>query len=71
MAGGGLKLVSLVEVIEKTGLRCLHGSLTRKAGEHFPKSVIADLTNGQAAILEDDVRSAVRLMQGHFGGKTI
>lgn len=66
MAGGGLKLASMVEVLEQTGLRSLHGSLTRKAGERFPKSVITDLTNGQAAILEDDVRTAVRLMQGHF-----
>jgi copper homeostasis protein len=71
MAGGGLKLASLVEVLEHTGLDCLHGSLTRKAGEHFPKSVIADLTNGQAAILEDDVRSAVRLMQGYFARKIV
>lgn len=70
MAGGGLKLASIAEVLEQTGLRCLHGSLTRKAGERFPKSVIPDLTNGQAAILVNDVRTAVRLMQGHFAAET-
>jgi len=71
MAGGGLKLASMVEVLQQTGLRCLHGSLTRRAGERFPKSVISDLTNGQASILEDDVRTAVRLMQGHFAAEMI
>jgi copper homeostasis protein len=71
MAGGGLRLSSVAEVLEQTGLRCLHGSLTRRAGERFPKSVITDLTNSQAAILEDDVRTAVRLMHGHFAAEMV
>jgi copper homeostasis protein len=71
MAGGGLKLASVNEVLEQTGLRCLHGSLIRKAGERFPKSVIPDLSNGQASILEHDVRTAVRIMSGHFAAEMI
>jgi copper homeostasis protein len=66
MAGGGLRLDSIAEVLEQTGLRCLHGSLTRRAGECPPES---DKTEGKAAILEADVRTAVRLMQGHFGSQ--
>jgi len=68
MAGGGLKLASMVEVLERTGLRCLHGSLTRRAGDGLPESV----HGGTAAeILEADVRTAVRLMRGHFAGQLI
>jgi copper homeostasis protein len=63
MAGGGLRLASMVEVLEQTGLRCLHGSLTRRAGDGLPES---DQTEGQAEILVADVRTAVGLMQGHF-----
>jgi copper homeostasis protein len=66
MAGGGLRLASMVEVLEQTGLRCLHGSLTRRAEDGLPQS---DQTGGQAEILQADVRSAVRMMRGHFAGQ--
>ncbi len=42
MAGGGLRLASMVEVLERTGLRWLHGSLTRRAGERLPESFLKD-----------------------------
>jgi copper homeostasis protein len=63
MAGGGLRLASMAEVLEQTGLRCLHGSLTRRAGDGPPES-----GHGRTAaeILVADVRTAVGLMQGHF-----
>jgi copper homeostasis protein len=67
MAGGGLKLASMVEVLEQTGLRCLHGSLTRRAGDSPPES---DKKDGKAEILEADVRTAARLMRGHFAAET-
>jgi copper homeostasis protein len=61
MAGGGLKLASMIEVLERSGVRCLHGSLTRKAGEN---------TDGSGAeVLEADVRTAVQLMNDHFAVK--
>jgi copper homeostasis protein len=63
MAGGGLKLASMAEVLEQTGLRCLHGSLTRRAGDGLPDS---GKTASQAEILQADVRTAVGLMSGHF-----
>jgi copper homeostasis protein len=66
MAGGGLRLDSIAEVLEQTGLRCLHGSLTRRAGDGPPES---SKTEGKAAILEADVRTAVRMMQGHFASE--
>jgi copper homeostasis protein len=68
MAGGGLRLASIVEVLEQTGLHCLHGSLTRRAGDGIPESETAE---GQAEILQADVRTAVRLMRGHFAAEMI
>ncbi len=63
MAGGGLKLASMAEVLEQTGLRSMHSSLIRRAADGLPESV----NGGTAAeILEADVRTAVRLMQRHF-----
>jgi copper homeostasis protein len=67
MAGGGLKLTSMAEVLERTGLHCLHGSLTRKAGE----SVIGDTEADKAQILEADVRTAVQLMHTHFAAREL
>jgi copper homeostasis protein len=65
MAGGGLKLASIPEVLQRTGLHCLHGSLTRKGGE----SVIGDPAVDTAQILEADVRRAVLLMHHHFAAR--
>jgi len=48
MAGGGLKLANLPEVVRRSGVSCLHGSLSRGIGA--------------AAVLED-VREAIRLLQ--------
>jgi copper homeostasis protein len=61
MAGGGLKLASITEVLKRTGLRCLHGSLTRRAGE-----VVA---GNSTEALEADLRTAIRLLSGHFATK--
>jgi copper homeostasis protein len=66
MAGGGLRLTSMVEVLEQTGLHCLHGSLTRRAGDGLPQS---DQREGQVEALVADVRTAVGLMRGHFDGQ--
>jgi copper homeostasis protein len=68
MAGGGLRLASMAEVLEQTGLHCLHGSLTRRAVDGPPES-----GHGRTAaeILVADVRTAVGLMQGHFAAKMI
>ena len=58
MAGGGLKLRNLAEVVRRTGVTCLHGSLAR------PKSANG-LANPSAmrAALEEDLREAIRLLQ--------
>lgn len=53
MAGGGLKLANLPEVVRRSGVTCLHGSLSR------PNPAGAD---GRAA-LEQDLREAIRLLQ--------
>ena len=66
MAGGGLRLASLVEVLERTGVRFLHGSLTRRAGKSSRESFNGHTAVGKADILETDVRTAVRLLRGHF-----
>jgi copper homeostasis protein len=65
MAGGGLRLASMVEVLRRTGLRCLHGSLTRRDGECAPESAIEDPADRKAKILEADVRAAVLLLRDH------
>jgi copper homeostasis protein len=55
MAGGGLRLASLSEIVLRTGVACLHGSLTPQ-------------TSGSGAAprpnqLEENVREAVRLLR--------
>jgi copper homeostasis protein len=65
MAGGGLKLASMAEVLQRTGLHCLHGSLTRRAGECGN----GDAEASKAEILEADVRTAVQLMRTHFAAR--
>jgi copper homeostasis protein len=54
MAGGGLRLTNLAEVVRRSGVTCLHGSLGR------PKSV-PGLAKQRA--LEEDLREAIRLLQ--------
>jgi copper homeostasis protein len=73
MAGGGLRLASLVEVLRRTGVSYFHGSLTRKLlerGGGAPKS------NGHRAatgpvVLEADVREAVRLLHQEFAAHAL
>ena len=71
MAGGGLRLASMVEVLKRTGLRCLHGSLTRRDGDGLPESGHEETAEGKARILEADVRTVVRIMRGHFAAETV
>jgi copper homeostasis protein len=55
MAGGGLRLANLSDVVLRTGISCLHGSLTP-----------ANSSNGSAQFinqLEENVREAVRLLR--------
>jgi copper homeostasis protein CutC len=56
MAGGGLRLANLLEVLERSGVPCLHGSLTER---EIDQEVDAE-------ILEADVRTAVGLLRGRF-----
>ncbi len=58
IAGGGLRLESLVEVVRRAGVYSLHGSLTRKNGNH------ARGKNGH--VLESDVREAIRLLNAEY-----
>ena len=60
IAGGGLRLDTLREVVCRTGVLALHGSLTRFDGKsaNMPRS------------LESDVRSAVTLLRGESEAMT-
>jgi copper homeostasis protein len=58
MAGGGLRLTNLVEVLRRTGVSYLHGSLTRRSNGHAPLS--------HAGVLEEDVKEALRLMRSEL-----
>jgi copper homeostasis protein len=58
IAGGGLRLATLTEVVRRSGSFSLHGSLTRKNGNG---------SNGAfRESLEMDVREAVRLLRHAF-----
>ena len=71
MAGGGLRLDNLADVVQRTGVTCLHGSLIRKdvlTGSGSPRN--ADKAAYKPTVLEDDVREAVRLFhQAHRLGE--
>lgn len=58
IAGGGLRLATLTEVVRRSGNFSLHGSLTRKNGHSTPQAA--------QALLEADVREAVRLLQHEY-----
>lgn len=58
VAGGGLRLETLTEVVSRSGAFCLHGSLSRANGKPAPES------NGHG--LTADVREAVRLLRSAF-----
>lgn len=56
MAGGGLRLENLVEVMRRSGVSAVHGSLTRKAAESV----------SVAEAVKADVGEALRLMRDAF-----
>jgi|HubBroStandDraft_1064217.scaffolds.fasta_scaffold65525_2 copper homeostasis protein len=58
IAGGGLKLATLTEVVRRSGSFSLHGSLTRKNGHRTPREA--------QGLLEADVREAVRMLRHEF-----
>ena len=55
VAGGGLRLETLIELVRRTGTYCLHGSLTRSNGSCNAGS--------NPNTLAADVREAVRLLR--------
>jgi copper homeostasis protein len=55
MAGGGLKLTNLAEVVQRSGVTTLHGSLSRARAVASPQEA-------QQALIED-IQEAIRLMQ--------
>ena len=60
MAGGGLKLDNLAEVVRRSGVTCLHGSLSRM------RSAAACKPANQAELeagLAEDLREAIRILQ--------
>ncbi|HEY2858290.1 MAG TPA: copper homeostasis protein CutC [Terracidiphilus sp.] len=57
MAGGGLRLENMSDVLRRSGVRCLHGSLTRRA---------STANNGHengTNVLEEDIRHAMNLLR--------
>lgn len=58
IAGGGLRLESLVEVVRRAGVYSLHGSLTRKNGKHAKDT--------SESALASDVREAIRLLNAEY-----
>ncbi len=58
IAGGGLRLASLTEVVRRSGTFSLHGSLSNSNGSNGP--------GVDPARLEADIREAVRLLRGEY-----
>jgi copper homeostasis protein len=58
IAGGGLRLASLVDVVRRSGVFSLHGSLTNSKGS---KASGVDTTE-----LEANIREAVRLLRSEY-----
>jgi copper homeostasis protein len=58
IAGGGLRLASLVEVVRRSGTFSLHGSLTSSSG-----STVRGLNTTQ---LDANIREAVRLLRSEY-----
>jgi copper homeostasis protein len=71
MAGGGLRLDNLGEVVRRTGVSFLHGSLSRKGtSAQHRDSHREDATARSSATLEVDVCEAVRLFRQEFSAKS-
>jgi copper homeostasis protein len=75
MAGGGLRLHNLLEVVRRTGVKYLHGSMTRAheavATTEFNEGNGSTAAGGHIAVsgpamLEADVREAARLLRDEF-----
>jgi copper homeostasis protein len=67
MAGGGLQLTSLVEVLRRTGVCCLHGSLARRLVTRDDGGARPKLQSRSGSVVsEADVREAVRLLHREF-----
>lgn len=58
MAGGGLRLENLAEVVRRTGIPCLHGSLSR----HVSLTQSPGGDPPRRLVLVEDVREAVRTL---------
>jgi len=70
MAGGGLRLSNLVEVVRRTGVSHVHGSLTRNRLD-LANGDQQTIGNGHSALsgsasIESAVRESVRLLQGEL-----
>jgi copper homeostasis protein len=68
MAGGGLQLVSLVEVLRLSGVTHLHGSLSRTPAANGDRGTERNRrhTRSGGIVLEEDVREAIRLLHREF-----
>jgi copper homeostasis protein len=71
MAGGGLQLTSLVEVLRRTGVSHLHGSLARRLVAHSEAGPKRKLQSSRSVsvVSEGDVREAVQLLHREFAAR--
>jgi copper homeostasis protein len=71
MAGGGLRLASLVEVLRRTGVFLLHGSLSSTSGEHTEEASNGKLRSSRSGpvVSKADVHEAVRLLHREFAAR--
>jgi len=66
MAGGGLRLENLGEVVRRTGVTLLHSSLMRRNGGCCAENRPDGTPSCNTVLLEADVRDAIRLFHEEF-----
>jgi copper homeostasis protein len=66
MAGGGLKLGRMIDVVRRTGVSYLHGSLVRKPDGGLANGASMDCT---PLVLVEDVRRAVQLLKEELAAR--
>ncbi|MGH9598235.1 MAG: copper homeostasis protein CutC, partial [Terracidiphilus sp.] len=69
MAGGGLRLDNLAEVVRRTGVSLLHSSLIRGNGKDGAGQSRGGRAIAVEAVLEEDVREAIRIFRREFDAR--
>jgi copper homeostasis protein len=71
MAGGGLRLENLAEVVRRSGVTMLHSSLTRSNGTTSQRNAEPHPAERDHRVFETDVREAIRRFHEAFQARAL